>query len=172
MTDKSLKYAHGIVENVLVKIREFFLPADFVILDMEEDENDSIILERPFLATERALIDVEKGDYLVFKGWNREEGGCSGVRRGGGARRCGGGGGGGWCRRKGLGGGWWLEGEDRGGRLWLGLLAEGVGHGGWPTVVGGGGSEQRWKGKERGKRKEREGRGWYGGGGGSAAASG
>ncbi|XP_016185537.1 uncharacterized protein LOC107627198 [Arachis ipaensis] len=34
MADKSLRQAHGIVENVLVKVGEFFLPADFVILDM------------------------------------------------------------------------------------------------------------------------------------------
>ncbi|KAL4306904.1 hypothetical protein AHAS_Ahas16G0224900 [Arachis hypogaea] len=75
MVEKYLKQAHGIVENVLVKVGEFFLPADFVILDIGEDANDSLILGRPFLATERALIDVEKGelvlrmreDYLVFK---------------------------------------------------------------------------------------------------------
>ena len=42
---------------------------------MKEDANDSIILGKPFLATTRALIDVERGelvlrlceDYLVFK---------------------------------------------------------------------------------------------------------
>ncbi|KAL4357261.1 hypothetical protein AHAS_Ahas09G0169000 [Arachis hypogaea] len=75
MTDKSLKPAYGIIENVFVKVGELFLPSDLVILDMGEDANNSLILERPFLATGRALIDVEKGelvlmmreDYLVFK---------------------------------------------------------------------------------------------------------
>ncbi|XP_015954708.1 uncharacterized protein LOC107479069 [Arachis duranensis] len=62
MPDKSLKQEHGIVENVLVKVGELFLPVDFVILDMGEDENDSIILGRPFLASRRAIIDVEKGN--------------------------------------------------------------------------------------------------------------
>ncbi|XP_015963062.1 uncharacterized protein LOC107486989 [Arachis duranensis] len=59
MAGKSLR---RLVENVLVKVGELFLPADFVILDMEEDANDSIILGRPFLTTRRALIDVERGN--------------------------------------------------------------------------------------------------------------
>ncbi|KAL4356210.1 hypothetical protein AHAS_Ahas09G0063900 [Arachis hypogaea] len=62
MADKSMKPAYGLVENILVKVGKFFLPADFVILDTGEDENASIILGRPFLATGRALIDVEVGE--------------------------------------------------------------------------------------------------------------
>ncbi|XP_016168330.1 uncharacterized protein LOC107610852 [Arachis ipaensis] len=65
MIDKSIKYAHGIVENVLVKVRKFFLLADFVILDMEEDDNALIILGSLFLAIRRALIDVEKGELIL-----------------------------------------------------------------------------------------------------------
>ncbi|XP_015964980.1 uncharacterized protein LOC107488720 [Arachis duranensis] len=75
MADKSLRQAHGLVENILVKVGKFFLPANFVVLDMGEDANDSIILGRPFLAIGKALIDVERGelvlrmhkDYLIFK---------------------------------------------------------------------------------------------------------
>ncbi|XP_016165346.1 uncharacterized protein LOC107607969 [Arachis ipaensis] len=65
MADKSIQQALGVVENVLVKVDKFFLPADFVILDIEEDDNTSIILGRPFLATARALIDVEKGELML-----------------------------------------------------------------------------------------------------------
>ncbi|XP_057747297.1 uncharacterized protein LOC130966503 [Arachis stenosperma] len=43
---------------LLVKVGEFIFPADFVVLDMEEDANTSIILGRPFLATAGAIIDV------------------------------------------------------------------------------------------------------------------
>jgi hypothetical protein len=46
---------------VLVKVDKFIFPADFLILDMEEDKDIPLILGRPFLATSRALIDVEKG---------------------------------------------------------------------------------------------------------------
>ncbi|KAL4356578.1 hypothetical protein AHAS_Ahas09G0100700 [Arachis hypogaea] len=65
MTDKSIKPAYGLVENILVKVGKFFLPVDFVILDTGEDENASIILGRPFLATGRALIDVEEGELVL-----------------------------------------------------------------------------------------------------------
>ncbi|XP_016192271.1 uncharacterized protein LOC107633148 [Arachis ipaensis] len=59
MADKSLKKAYGMVENVLVKVEDFYIPNDFVILDNREDRDESIILERPFLATAKAIIDVE-----------------------------------------------------------------------------------------------------------------
>ncbi|KAL4373423.1 hypothetical protein AHAS_Ahas05G0080300 [Arachis hypogaea] len=65
MADESLKHAHEIVENLLVKVEKFFLPADFIILDIGEDDNASIILGRPFLTTERALIDVEEGELVL-----------------------------------------------------------------------------------------------------------
>ena len=50
------------IEDVLVKVDKFIFPADFIVLDMEEDETMPIILGRPFLATGRALIDVQKGE--------------------------------------------------------------------------------------------------------------
>ncbi|XP_016164747.1 uncharacterized protein LOC107607291 [Arachis ipaensis] len=63
MVDKPLKRAYGLVENVLVKVEDIYLPTDFVILDTGEDRENSI---RPFLATSKALIDVKKGE-LVLK---------------------------------------------------------------------------------------------------------
>ena len=65
MADRSLKRPRGILEDVLVKVNKFIFPADFIILDMEEDEHLPIILGRPFLATEKALIDVQKGDLTL-----------------------------------------------------------------------------------------------------------
>ncbi|XP_015945025.1 uncharacterized protein LOC107470148 [Arachis duranensis] len=75
MANMSLKQEYGVVENVLVKVENLYLPADFVILDTGEDRDDPIILGRPFLATRKALIDVEKGelvlrlneDHILFK---------------------------------------------------------------------------------------------------------
>ncbi|XP_052113673.1 uncharacterized protein LOC127744887 [Arachis duranensis] len=60
LADHSIKFSLGVVENLLAKVKTFIFPADFVILDMEEDVNASIILERPFLAIRRALIDMQK----------------------------------------------------------------------------------------------------------------
>jgi len=71
MADRSIKTPNGIVENLLVKVGEFIFPADFVILDTEKEGNNSIILGRPFLATARAVIDVEKGE-MIFRVHNEE----------------------------------------------------------------------------------------------------
>ncbi|XP_057747455.1 uncharacterized protein LOC130966654 [Arachis stenosperma] len=49
--DRSDKYPLRVVENLLVKVGPFTFPVDFMILEMEEDKNASIILGRPFLAT-------------------------------------------------------------------------------------------------------------------------
>ena len=50
------------IEDVLVKVDKFIFPADLIVLDMEEDKEIPIILGRPFLATNRAMIDVQKGE--------------------------------------------------------------------------------------------------------------
>ncbi|XP_057811294.1 uncharacterized protein LOC131025517 [Salvia miltiorrhiza] len=65
MADRSVTYPRGIVEDVLVKVNEFIFPADFVVLDFEEDKTISLILGRPFLATGRALIDVANGELTL-----------------------------------------------------------------------------------------------------------
>ncbi|XP_060959491.1 uncharacterized protein LOC133030733 [Cannabis sativa] len=62
LADRSLTHPRGIIEDVLVKVGKFIFPADFLILDMEEDSTIPIILGRPFLATGRAVIDVQKGE--------------------------------------------------------------------------------------------------------------
>ncbi|XP_010243912.1 PREDICTED: uncharacterized protein LOC104587856 [Nelumbo nucifera] len=61
LADRSIKYPRGIVEDVLVKVGNFIIPADFIVLDMEEDRTMPLILGRPFLTTGNALIDVQKG---------------------------------------------------------------------------------------------------------------
>ena len=61
LADRSITYPRGIVEDVLVKVDKFIFPADFIVLDMEEDEEVPIILGRPFLATGRTIIDVQQG---------------------------------------------------------------------------------------------------------------
>ncbi|XP_057734266.1 uncharacterized protein LOC130949613 [Arachis stenosperma] len=66
LADRKFKFPHGVVEDLLVKVGEFIFPADFVVLDMEEEANTSIILGRLFLATAGAIIDVQKGK-LVFR---------------------------------------------------------------------------------------------------------
>ncbi|GAU49183.1 hypothetical protein TSUD_133780 [Trifolium subterraneum] len=66
LADRSITHPYGILQNVLVRCAEFVFPADFVILDMEEDAEVPLLLGRPFLAIGRTLIDVEKGE-LMFR---------------------------------------------------------------------------------------------------------
>ena len=62
LVDRSYQHPQGIIENVLVKVGKFIIPANFVILDMEEDDIVPIILGRPFLAKGKAQINVQEGE--------------------------------------------------------------------------------------------------------------
>ncbi|XP_070005585.1 uncharacterized protein [Nicotiana sylvestris] len=66
MTNRTMKRPLGIIDDVLVRVDKFILSADFVILDCEVDYEVPIILGRPFLATGKALVDVEAGE-LTFR---------------------------------------------------------------------------------------------------------
>ena len=71
MADRSIKRPVGVVDDVIVRVGEFLLPADFVILDCAVDRDIPIILGRPFLATGRALMDSEKNE-IKFRVNNEE----------------------------------------------------------------------------------------------------
>ena len=58
LTDQSIRHPAGIAVDVPVKIRNFLIPVDFVVLDMEIDAKTLPILGRPFLSTAEASIDV------------------------------------------------------------------------------------------------------------------
>ncbi|GJT87006.1 reverse transcriptase domain-containing protein [Tanacetum coccineum] len=58
LADRSFQYPVGIAENMLVEVGKFTFPADFVILEMEEDSKVPLILGRPFLHTADAIIQV------------------------------------------------------------------------------------------------------------------
>ncbi|KAI5328084.1 hypothetical protein L3X38_027480 [Prunus dulcis] len=66
LADRTIRYPKGILEDVLVKVEALILPADFLVLEMEEapihDNQLPLILGRPFMATAGAIIDVKKGE--------------------------------------------------------------------------------------------------------------
>ncbi|XP_070021329.1 uncharacterized protein [Nicotiana sylvestris] len=66
MADRTMKRLLGVIDDVLVHVDKFILPADFVILDCEVGYEVPIILGRPFLAPGKALVDVEAGE-LTFQ---------------------------------------------------------------------------------------------------------
>ncbi|GKC75572.1 reverse transcriptase domain-containing protein [Tanacetum coccineum] len=59
LADKSFQYPVRIAENMLVEVGKFTFPADFVILEIEEDNKVPLILGRPFLHTTDAVIRVK-----------------------------------------------------------------------------------------------------------------
>ncbi|KAI5351458.1 hypothetical protein L3X38_004349 [Prunus dulcis] len=65
LADHSIKYPRGIVEDILVQVNTLILPADFVVMDMEDnpyvDRVDPILLGRPFMATADTIIKVKDG---------------------------------------------------------------------------------------------------------------
>ena len=71
MADRTVKRPRGILHDVLVKVKSFIFPVDFVILNCEVNFEVPIILGRPFFATDRALVDMEKGQ-MKFR-LNNEE---------------------------------------------------------------------------------------------------
>ena len=63
--DRSVKVPKGIVEDVILKVDEFYFPADFVVLDIEpvrdRSNHSPVILGRTFLATADAIIRCRNG---------------------------------------------------------------------------------------------------------------
>ena len=53
LADRSLKHPKGMIEDVLVKVKKFIFPANFIVLDMEEDKEIPIILGDHFSQQKR-----------------------------------------------------------------------------------------------------------------------
>ncbi|RDX91937.1 hypothetical protein CR513_26005, partial [Mucuna pruriens] len=75
LANRSIVQPLGVLEDVLVQVNGLIFPADFYVLDMEDETSEkgsTLILGRPFLMTGRTKIDVhaetlsmEFGDTLV-----------------------------------------------------------------------------------------------------------
>ena len=61
MADGSCVQPTGILEDVMVQVGKFFVPNNFVVMDIDADVQVPIILGRPFLATAWVRIDVKDG---------------------------------------------------------------------------------------------------------------
>jgi hypothetical protein len=48
----------GIAKNVPVQIEDHYVPTDFLVIDMGEEYDPPIILGRPFLKTNKAIIYI------------------------------------------------------------------------------------------------------------------
>ncbi|GKC50542.1 reverse transcriptase domain-containing protein [Tanacetum coccineum] len=68
LADRLISQPIGIAEDVYVKVGKFQFPADFVVVDFDADPRVPLILERSFLKTGRALIDVYEGELTLHVG--------------------------------------------------------------------------------------------------------
>nr|GEX52521.1 DNA-directed DNA polymerase [Tanacetum cinerariifolium] len=62
LADRLVSKPIGIAKDVSVKVGVFHFPADFVVVDFKPDPRVPLILERCFLKSGRALIDVHKAE--------------------------------------------------------------------------------------------------------------
>nr|GEW89270.1 ribonuclease H-like domain-containing protein [Tanacetum cinerariifolium] len=65
LPDHSVSKPIGIAKDVSIKVGVFHFPADFVVVDFEPDPRVPLILERCFLKTDLALINVHKGELTL-----------------------------------------------------------------------------------------------------------
>ncbi|XP_075499962.1 uncharacterized protein LOC142538531 [Primulina tabacum] len=73
LADRSLTYPRGIVEDVLVKVDKFIFPADFVILDMEEDHDAPLIFGRTVSETRDPLESCLAAETADEETWEVKE---------------------------------------------------------------------------------------------------
>ncbi|CAM8925982.1 unnamed protein product [Rhodiola kirilowii] len=61
LADGTKRQPKGVIKYVPVKVDKFYIPCDFVVMDMGNSGNTSLILGRPFLATAGFKVDLGKG---------------------------------------------------------------------------------------------------------------
>jgi hypothetical protein len=60
LADQSIWHPVGITEDTPVRIKNSFIPVDFVVLEMDVYRQTPLIFGRPFLSTAGATIDVAR----------------------------------------------------------------------------------------------------------------
>nr|GEY06968.1 reverse transcriptase domain-containing protein [Tanacetum cinerariifolium] len=65
LVDRSISHPVGVTEDVYVKVGSLHFSANFVVVDFDADPRVPLILERSFLNTRRALIDVLEGELTL-----------------------------------------------------------------------------------------------------------
>nr|GEU83331.1 reverse transcriptase domain-containing protein [Tanacetum cinerariifolium] len=68
LSDHSISHPIGVTEYIFIKVGTFYFPADFAVIDFDDDPRVPLILERSFLKTGRALIDVFEGELTLCVG--------------------------------------------------------------------------------------------------------
>ena len=73
LADGSMRRPHDIVEDVIVKVENYYFSVDFITMDMKSMKDfidPPIIPGRPFLATAKAITNWGKGEVIFQVGDN------------------------------------------------------------------------------------------------------
>jgi len=65
LADRTIKHAYGIIEDVLVKFDKFLFPVEFMVMDMDKENEVPLILGRPFMKNAKVMIDVDNGKLII-----------------------------------------------------------------------------------------------------------
>ena len=68
LVDSTIRYPKEIAKNVLVRVRDSFVLANFVVMDIEGDLRIELILGRPFMRAARARIDMGRREICLRVG--------------------------------------------------------------------------------------------------------
>jgi len=61
LADCSITRPYGVIEDVLIQVKQLVFPAKFVVMDIEEDPDIPIILGCPFMSITNCIVDIGKG---------------------------------------------------------------------------------------------------------------
>ncbi|XP_070035581.1 uncharacterized protein [Nicotiana tomentosiformis] len=68
LADQTTILPQGIIEDILVRVDKFVFPVDFIVVDMEVNKEVPLISGRPFLCTDRAILDIYEGNLMLKVG--------------------------------------------------------------------------------------------------------
>ncbi|XP_075083649.1 uncharacterized protein LOC142167380 [Nicotiana tabacum] len=71
LADQTTIIPEGIVEDVMVRMDKFVFLMDFIVVNMEENKEVPMILGRLFLATGRAILDIQERQLILRVGKER-----------------------------------------------------------------------------------------------------
>ena len=60
LADRFITRPYGLIEDVLMKVKHLIFPADYVVIDIEEDADIPLILGHPFMSTASCMVDMGK----------------------------------------------------------------------------------------------------------------
>ncbi|CAM8966103.1 unnamed protein product [Rhodiola kirilowii] len=71
LCDLGASTPEGILKDVPVKVKNIYIPADFIVLEISEDIDIPIILGRPFIYTAKVVIAMDRGSIALRVGSER-----------------------------------------------------------------------------------------------------